>query len=378
MDNNDDFLGVDNISSPEETEFKHNANTRKGQRERREVKKAQPRYKEEDLKQDSDIEETPMAVPVSEVENINQHNRPTAKVVEFGHALRKRRAVSLGLSELIIPPITKNVRAVYKLLSSGRPDPATKQLPEPKDAIYPATYTLDDRFEPDPIRRSKLMQNLGRMRVEFDEQLQKERRMYDKVEIEFIADLKIVDVSRNYREYVFMELHPLNASNKFRDRSIQAEFERIDIKTNMTNAFEMAARDLGIRAELEVKNMKDQDLVIGYAVSFGIPTAGLRVDEIKAALRKAVNLDPKKFYSMAKNAEPGIQLNIQSALGLGMIVYEEDRRRFVFVNNGETFHTVLAGEDPVESLTKSIVKEPEKMQLYEGLVEELNYWDNAA
>jgi hypothetical protein len=349
-------------------------NTKKGQYQRRKMTERKGRAPEVKVKEVPDV---PMATPMAEVDAIDIKNRPTVKVYERdGYSPRKRRAVSLGLSEKILPPFTKGVIARYSMLQSeDLRDPATGQAPDPQDAEFGGTYTLIDKYEADPLRRAKLMKNLGREEMVVDAD-GKEKRTHTINPIQFVAGIKTVNVETNYREYVFMELHPLNASNRMRPNDVTPQFRRIDLKNNKTEAFKEAARDLAIDAEVYVmKQVTKQELIIGYATAFGLPTFDRKISDIKMDLRKAAYANPIKFFSMAKDASHGIKMNIHDGISTGLIEYQTDKHRYVFCENNEIFHQVGIQEDPIESITKAIQKEESKMAMYDDLVNMLNYWE---
>lgn len=326
--------------------------------------------------EEKELDEVPMASAVADIDRIPLDQRPTAKVVrEDGSTPRRRRAVSLGLSDLIIPPFTKARIAQYRMINDDRIDPSTGKKPEAPDSIIPGTYVLYDKFEADPLRRNKLMKNLGREEIIFNNDTQKEERKYNINDIEFLMGMKNVDIEKNYREYVFMELHPLNRSNRHRNLDNAPLFERVDIAQSETPAFKAAMLDLANDAENAViKEVKDQHLIIGYAVQMGISVDGKQPGEIKNDLRVAARNNPKKFFSCFKDLTPAIKINIHDGLGKGIIEYNADKRRFEFTETGQVIHVVLMGEDPVNDFAAAIQKQPELMDVYQEMVDMLNYW----
>jgi hypothetical protein len=326
--------------------------------------------------EERDIDDAPMASAVADIDRIPMDERPTVKVVrEDGSNQRRRRAVGLGLSDLILPPFTKATVARYRMINRGRIDPSTGKEPVANDALFPGTYTFYDKFESDPVRRNKLMKNLGREEVIFNNETQKEERRYTINDIEFVNGVKEVNVEKNYREYVFMELHPLNGSNKYRTTDSAPEFERVDLKTNISPALQAALLDLAMDAEIAVRDeIKDQQLIIGYAVQFGITVDGRQPGEIKQDLRIAARNDPRKFFASFKDIGPAIKLNIHDGLGKGIITYEASKKRFEFTETGQVIHMVPLGADPIEDFVQAIKNEEDKMAMYEEMMEMLNYW----
>jgi hypothetical protein len=372
--NPDDFIEETVQTEEAQRTFEHNSKDRRGQNERRAAKKTLPPVT---VPEPKEIDDVPMATVIADIDRIDSYNRPTAKVYDFDHkAIRKRRAVSLGLSELIIPPITKGGLAKYRVIvDPNMKDRRTGQSPDPVDLMLPGSYTLIDKYEADLVLRAKKMQNLGPVRIEINAE-GREIKIRDTEMVEFINGYKDVSIEMDYRLYVFLELHPNNTSNKNRPNTAEQLFERTDLKSVESPAEVMSKRDFGIQAELEIaKGLTDPGLIYGYAVQFGIPVDGRRPDEIKADLRIAANQNPLQFYSMSKNLKPSIILNLHHALSIGIIFFDADTRSFKFFENDETIHVSSVSEDPFESAAKAILTEEEKKTKYDLVVKALNYWE---
>lgn len=301
--------------------------------------------------------------------------KPKVKVVSVdGRAERKKRAVDIGLSDLILPPWTRGVTAVYKILSSTRIDPATKQEAEVKDVLMPGSYMLYDKFEPDPLKKNKLMRNLGRPSISRDKTTGKEVIDEQIVDIEFIAGVVKVDIDKDFRKYVFMELHPLNRTNRHRSNDNAPYFERTDLKYNKSDMYLANEMDLGRDAEELVMKMKDKNEIIGMAVSAGVYQNGLDPGALKVALRQFARNSPKAFYKLTSNAAPGIRLSLLDALNWGIIAHDTDARKFILVENMQTIFTYAINEDPVDSLVDNMMKK-ENAQVINNIVAMVDYWE---
>jgi hypothetical protein len=302
-------------------------------------------------------------------------NRPQTKVIDYeGYTTRKKRAVDLNLSERVLPPLTKGRTAVYAWIDKRGVDPLTGEKPEPKDPWLPGTYMFFDPYEADPIRRNKLQRNLGRPQMGRDKD--GKELIEDTIDpIEFTAGLLRVVPAQNYRKYVFMELHPLNASNPFRPRHVTPLFERVDIKSNKGDAYRTAEAELAFDAEKAVVDIEDRDKIIGYAVSTGdILTAGRLTDQIKTDLRIWARQYPRKFFAMHNNVEVPVRLNLIDAIGLGLIEYQHDKRRYVDPESDKVIFVTTIGKDPLEDFVAAMVK-PENREIYNYIMELLNYWE---
>jgi hypothetical protein len=341
---------------------------------------------EQEEEEEEEEEEQPLKKPKPEVpkglantkslrRQKDDEGRPQAKVIDYeGYTSRKKRAVDLKLSERVLPPLTRGRTAIYSWIERRGIDPLTGEKPEPKDPWLPGTYMFYDKFEPDPIRKSKLQRNLGRPQIGRDrEGLEK---IDDTIEpIEFTAGICRVVPEQNFRKYVFMELHPLNASNPFRRKDEPSLFERTDIKGNKNDAYRAAESQLAFEAESAVVNIKDRDLIIGFAVSTGeIKTAGILTGTIKTDLRLWARNNPRKFFVMNNNVEVPVRLNLIDAVGLGLIEYQQDKRRFIDPESDKVIFVNTIGKDPMEDFVSAMVKE-ENREIYNYITELLNYWE---
>ena len=294
-------------------------------------------------------------------------------VTPQGQTLRRKRAIDMDLSELILPPYTKGVVAVYRLLSSNMIDPSTGEKPPPRDLFMEGSYVLYDKYEPDPGKKSKLRRNLSRARREKDKE-GNERIVQNVEEVVFIQDECQVDVDRDYPKYCHMELCPLNKSNKHRDKNIECVFERVDIVQHKSSASIAAELDFAKDAEDTVLAMKDKNEIIGTAVSAGVYQPGLDPGAIKNALRMWARQNPLKFFKMNNNLKPAIKLNILDALKLGILAHDMDRRSFILSETSETIFTYLIGKDPIDEFTNALSK-PENQKAYESFINLIDYWD---
>lgn len=315
--------------------------------------------------------------PEMKGDDINFRKRGAVLIDIFGKQEKRKRAISLGLSDLILPPITRKSIATYRVVSQNVINPATRQEADPKTVILPGTYKLYDWGEGDFTKRWKIMKNLSGAGDIVEDKVTGKQVIEDVIEpVVLMNGIKKIDVERNYREYVFMELHPLNGSYKRRDNSFAKKFIRTDLETNKSVAFKSAEMDLAYQAEGEILKM-NKDEIIGYATTANIPTyEGTRqrmIAEVKSDLRVFARSDPRRFYSMANNVEAAVRMNVLDVLGFGLMEYQPDKRRYVVPYTDEVIHTHAVQEDPTESLVKMLSKK-ENNELYGAVVELMDYW----
>ena len=304
-----------------------------------------------------------------------------AKVIDmFGEKEKRQRAIDLGLSHIVLPPIQRRGVATYRSLNYNRINPSlTKpEVADPKTIVIPGSYKFYDRGEPDPTKRWKIMKNL----------LVGGELVYDKVTGKQVIEEPImpvelhngylrVSIEQQYRLYVFLELHPFNDSNKFRPNDVRAVFKRTDLETNKSLSYMAAEQDLALDAEMVVMKMNKDELV-AYATSMDVPTYSQNkpraITEVKIDLRSKVRKDPRKFFAMTGNFEAAVRMNILDAIGFSMIEHVPDEMKFIipYCDDEPVFiHT--ADEDPTEALVKDMAK-PENKDKYHAIVNMLEFW----
>lgn len=325
----------------------------------------------------------PMAGPatVAPMRDYNTRKKPGAKIInEYGELERRRRPMNLGLSDMVMPPVMRKQVAKYRILGGDKIDPSTKMPADPVDIMYPGTYMFNDIGETDLSIRNKLIKNVTRPIIVKDKVSGKDVIDDDQIEgIWFRKGILTIDIMAHYIQYVFMELHPLNATNKFRPRSIQPEFERIDIKTIAGPQYAMAAADLAFEAESEVRTMTDRDRIIGYATSMGITTTeggkSRRLDHIRHDLGVVARSEPRKFFSVGGgDIRAAVKMNMIDAADWGIVEYDQDRRRWILASNEQALYTVMVQEDPMEGLVNFFAS-PAGQPIYETVMSLINYWN---
>lgn len=307
------------------------------------------------------------------------HNRGAVMKDIFGSPERKKRAIDMGLSDLILPPITRKTIAKYRVIGGDQINPATGQLADVQPIYLEGSYMLYDKGEGDLSKRQKLMQNKTGKKERIRDRKTGLESIEDIIEpVEFINGVITVSVEAQYPLYVWLELHPLNKSNKHRENGIVPAFERIDIQTNKSTAFMLAEEELQEEALLEIRKMTKVDDINAYAASAGIPTTeGNKQRDmalIKSDLRGWAYKNPRSFFALSKNARHAIKMTVLEADSFGIIEYDVDKRKWWVPYTMEPVHHVLAGNDPVMDFVDHLAK-PDNVAMYDAIRNMLDYWE---
>jgi len=309
----------------------------------------------------------------------NPKNRGAVVRDIFGTPERKKRIIDMGLSDLILPPITRKTIAKYRVIGGDEINPATKQLADVQPIYLEGSYMIYDFGEPDLSKRQKLRQNKTGKKEKIRDRKTGMESIEDIIEsVEFIDGVKTVSVEAQYPLYVWLELHPLNKSNRHRDKSIVPAFERIDIKTNKSIAFMLAEEELQEEAIAEVRKLSRVDDINAYAASAGIPTMeGNKQRDlalIKSDLRGWAFKNPRGFFALSKNTRHAVKMTVLEADSFGIIEYDPDKKKWWVPYTMEPVHHVLAGNDPVMDFVDHLTK-PENVTMYDAIRNMLDYWE---
>lgn len=303
-----------------------------------------------------------------------EKKKPGLTVVnQEGKQERRKRENTTGLSDMILPPFTKNRVAIYRICGTDGINPATNLPVEPFDTLIPGQYTLYDRFDPNPAARNKFRENIVSTRpVTRDGQVHMENLVED---ILFTRGWLQVPVETKYNLYIFLELHSNNKSNPHRPKNAPMIFERVDINTKSASVIG-ASLDLGLDAANEVTRMNKED-VLSYAAS--VPTistaTGRPIHEIRTDLKRWALNHPNQYFRLNKNAKATIQMNIIEAEQLGLIGYRPDSKGYVYQETEEVFCIHTPSEEPMEKLVKFMGTTEGKVW-YDLILDRMNYWSN--
>lgn len=287
----------------------------------------------------------------------------------------KERMVTHILSQEMLPPVTKRKVAIYQVINAYQKDPLLIGNPTgndimPFDVIIPGTYMLYDPFEMDLTQRQKMMRNVTRPGIEIKDGKQ--------VQTEVVEDIILhkgfleVNQETEYPLYILMELHPLNGSNKRRNKAVQPVFQRVDMKFRSVASLD-ALEDLAEDASRVIKDLKI-DKVIGFAASLNLATANVRPDEVRYSLRMFAKKNPVEFFKLSPNSTQMVRINFLDAIELGFVEYVLDRKGYRFSNQDKCFWTHGVQEEPVESTIKYLASE-DGQEDYELITNYLGFWE---
>lgn len=272
---------------------------------------------------------------------------------------------STGLDSRMLPKQNKAL-AIYKMFEVGQKDPLSGQEILPPPVILPSTYTLYDKFEEDPNKRQKVMKSISGIEHRLNSKTKEMEPFEVYKDIEFSGGYLLINTITQWNTFIFVDLHPLNASNKFRKdyHGIgEAIFERVD-QQNLGTAQKMALADLALDAEITVRSMGFNDCKV-HSAAMDLPVANKKSDDIKWDLRIAAKEDPRLFFSTHPEPKHQIRVNILDAMSLGILLYKDSVRKFKLSDETGAFHTVTLGKEPQEDLIEHFLSEDGKGDLAE-------------
>lgn len=278
-----------------------------------------------------------------------------------------------GLTDLILPPFLKGRVATYRLCGMENINPATGQPVAKVPGLIPGEYILYDRFEKDVSKRNKFVRNIIGQKTVIKNGVASVEDDID--DIEFDRGYLHVNIERKYLLYCFMELNPLNVSNRHRPTNSMPGFERLDVNVR-SKAYEGAIFDLGIDAVNEIKKMKNED-VLAYAASVSsIDTLSKRApSDIKRDLMVWAQQAPEQYFRLNKNSKEAVRLNMLDALAFGLVSYDINKRCFILEETEEKICEHTVSQDPNQELIRFLSSE-EGADWYKAIMQRMNYWED--
>lgn len=287
----------------------------------------------------------------------------------------------LHISRLMLPPITRRKTATYETLQESRFDPRIIQGDNaiaPPPISLPPTYAIFDRGEQDFSIANKMMKNVVRSEVRqirgSDNQL---RPQVEEVleYVDFTNGHKMVNIETEYILYAFLELHPLNASNKFRDKSKKPLFRRTDFdyKSSHIQMLEMDLQDEAVRY---VMKLTEKEL-INLASAMSNPTVAtinVPTSDIRYNMRLRARNNPEEVLFKSPDKKASTRIDVIHALEMQVLDYLPERNSYFLTGDDRTpFFECQVDANPLEDISKYL-SSSEGREDYDAMMEYVNFW----
>lgn len=329
-----------------------------------------------------------MTSPKDSADSFLNDDAPVTTVPERKKYEGKKRKfpVSLGITEKCLPPMTRRKMAVYELLDMTRKDlriigaednvgtpVAVPQTKEPPPFEFAPTYQFEDRGEEDLGLKRKTMVYTNDI-ITYNKAKTLSPKDITELQLDiptFINGQLVVDCWGNFIKYVWLELHPQNQTNKWRDKTRKPEFKRVDIDY-VSPHLHLLRMDLSSDAENYVRQL-DGKSIINLATAFGM-SPSLTLSDMKLELRQRARLNPEEVLFKAPDKYMALLLDVMSGIKMGVVDYNPDKMEYFFPDDEEPFYIVpIDTGNPMEAVAHFLASsegESAKVQL-EGF---LDYW----
>jgi len=309
------------------------------------------------------------------------------KNITFNRFGPNKRPLTTDLSDQMLPPITKRHTAIYQLLGLVDGTSTDRRIEnsisergnqvDTSDYEMHPTYTIFDQFEKDFGRQQKVVTYYdGVQRVNYKDPITGENRPDVRQKVgtpRFSRGQSVVDIMKNYHQYLWWELHPGNLTNKFRDKNKPALFERTDLKFHNPH-MDMIRRELKLDAMTYVRKLQAGQ-AIDLATALDIPIVGLQPSAIKTELYTLAENNPEKVLYKAPDEIMSTTIEIMRAVDLGILDYNAFNKQYFFAQNlNDPFFVVPMDEIPHEALAKFLVRTDEGKMIKERMMEFIYYW----
>lgn len=265
------------------------------------------------------------------------------------------------LSEKLMPNFEKFRKPkVYRLCGvfERKPD-RQNQSEQTGDFVRPInpTYTLDssatvfDQFEKDPLKRHKIIRNVVGVNQKTGDRNQ--MHFEDIVERpEFVGGILVVQ-PHEHGKFLFMECHPKNKSNKYRDQSKEPVFEAVEEAEALSvldmlekETMETDARSIALNATSDNRRAMAEAMKIEDWTS-------LSDKDLLLKLFERAKQHPKEFIMQSFNDEAKAKVQIRDAKKLEIVECFVSNRTWRFTDGEkESIVEYKEGEVPDDALFK--------------------------
>lgn len=338
---------------------------------------------------DREVEEDVPAPKVKPNRVIEEPPRPYRAKERRGRFGEFSIPKTIGLDPRMLPPITKRYYAMYELCdfydTKGRKKVDTRIIEGPNEVDPPQyelvdTYKIYDRFA--ELGESEKLLNFERGVIKA-EPVTKESKMLvavNQIVPIFRNGQMRVEIRRNYAQFVWMELHPRNENNKYRDKQKPVVFRRTDLDMRSSHS-EILRMDLQDAATRYVRKL-DKNAAIALASAMTSPTMSVNEshNDILLGLLQRARTNPEDVLYKAPNKSFAAQLDILQSMDWGILEFDAANNSYSFTNDpDQTIFVVPMEEKPLDALARYFAGEVEGeeatgRETYERMRDMVDYW----
>lgn len=336
-------------------------------------------FLEDDANKITGADITTVLPPTPPVKESPNTNAPRTKYKSWRD--RFSRPQGLSISSKMLPPITRRKIATYETLQESKFDPRIiegDRAIAPPPISLPPTYALFDKGEDDFSIANKMMKNV--VRSEVRQIRQNDGQLKPQIEevleyVDFINGHKQVNIETEYILYAFLELHPLNESNRHRDLSKKALFRRTDFDYKSSHV-QMLQMDLQDEAVRYIMKMNEKDLInlASAMTNPTIATINVATTDIRYNLRLRARNNPEEVLYLAPDKKAAMRIDVIHALEMGVLDYVPEKHAYYLASDDRTpIFACQVDANPLEDITKHLIT-PEGKDDYEAIMEYVEFW----
>lgn len=167
--------------------------------------------------------------------------------------------------------------------------------------------------------------------------------------------------------FEFMERDNRNASNPFRNKSVQPLYERVDEEA--TAKEQNAKIDLELDALLLIKTMDGAELV-RYAKALDVDT-NRKIEQIIHDMRVIARRDPKTFIDNASSILMKVRAEVKDAVEQGILEFDAADNKYIWRKEKNALVIVPRGTDELDFAVNFLVSDKKGEVAYKEIVKRL-------
>lgn len=262
--------------------------------------------------------------------------------------LEKRKNGYCNISEKTLSRLRRTPIVQYRIIGLGQINPATGLPTLPPGELFEGSYSFYDKYEEDEYERLKTVKNIIRQ-----EPVESEGRRYLKDiegEVTFENGYLTVIPATQLGVFIYMELHPANASNKLRPNNVAAKFERVEEPKTAREL--LAEEDLIHQAVRIARSMTSNDrrAILGVKETEGKSSDEVLLDTIQLAKK-----DARLFIESANDERAKLKIVILDAIAADILTHDLEHRKYYVLDEKKKKDTVFEYDPGTEDTSKALI-----------------------
>jgi hypothetical protein len=262
--------------------------------------------------------------------------------------LEKKKNGYCNISEKTLSRLRRTPIVQYRIIGLGQINPSTGLPVLPPGELFFGSYAFYDKHEDDEYQRDKLVKYIIKSQPKEVEG----RRFIEEIEgeVTFESGYITVTPATQLPLFIYLELHPANASNKLRPNHIAAKFERVE---EPKTAKELLVEEDLIHQAVRIARSMTPDA--RRAILGAEQTEGKSSDDILLDTIKLAKTDARSFIERANDERAKTKILILDAISSNVMKHDLDTRSYYVLGDKGKKEVIFSYDPGTEDTSKALL-----------------------